>query len=624
MGFASQVASARRYDFHSTALTFDNFHKYQGVIFNLEDGMTDHLTTLQPPPEPESVEETGLSPTTLEQLIMKVLYFRGEIYGQDLSVAMGLKYSVIHELVEMLKVQHQITVKRSLGMGSVAAVLTLTESGRNRAREYLDANQYAGPAPVSLDQYAAMVRRQKHGEGWLTKESLAHALRGMVVTEKLMSQIGPAVSSANSFLIYGQPGDGKSFLIESLGNLESSPIYLPHAIECQGNIIQVFDPIYHSSLDAEEPEPSVLTVSMAASHDRRWIRCKRPFIVSGGELSLDMLDLRFNASSKIYEAPFQLKANNGIYLVDDFGRQKASPAEVLNRWIVPMERRVDYLSFLTGGKMTVPFETFLVFSTNLNPADLGDEAFLRRIQYKLLLRSPGRSEFQYIFERFCEQKQIACPPGLIGRFIDRHYKPTGRRFRRCHPRDVLSHALNLIHFEKLPYELNDELLNRAFESCFVQDHQNDVEEESALVSMAPPSCDQCWREKLARIPTLLGKLVFLAFYWQPEFRRYEDAASAQQYGADETSRTLAKYHFECFTAWLSLKPEQRTADLMSYRASTDGGTLHLQPSALGRLAPPGAKPEELAFFTQDLNALLNARPAESPAPPQTMTALQQA
>ncbi|HUI82355.1 MAG TPA: hypothetical protein VLY24_30740 [Bryobacteraceae bacterium] len=577
--------------------------------------MTEELIELAPPPEPESVEETGLSQNFLEQLILKVLYFRGEIYGQDLSVAMGLKYSVIHELVEMLKIQHQITVKRSLGMGSVAAVLTLTEAGRNRAREYLDVNQYAGPTPVPLEQYNAMVRRQKHRDGWLNKESLKQALRGMVVTERLMAQVGPAISSANSFLIYGQPGDGKTFLIESLANLELSPIYLPYAIESQGNIIQVFDPIYHTALDTEEQEPSVLSVSMAASHDRRWLRCKRPFIVSGGELSLDMLDLRYNASSKIYEAPFQLKANNGIYLVDDFGRQKATPAEVLNRWIVPMERRVDYLSFLTGGKMTVPFETFLVFSTNLNPADLGDEAFLRRIQYKLLLRSPGRSEFQFIFERFCEQKKIACPPGLVTRFIDKHYKPTNRRFRRCHPRDVLSHALNLIHFEKLPYELNDELLNRAFESCFVQDDQNETTEESAIVAMAPPSCDQFWHEKLARIPTQLGKLVFLSFYWQPEIRAYEDAESAKEYGMAETARMLEKLHMECFAGWMSMGLEKQTVDLMRYRASMSGGALQLNPSTLGRLAPTGARQEELASFTQGLDSLLNARPADTGANP---------
>src|SRR5690348_340103 len=436
--------------------------------------------TIQAPREPESIEDTGLSETTIEHLILKILYFRGELYGQDLSNAIGLKFSVIGEIVESLKLTHQIVVKRSMGMGSVGSLLALSEAGRSRAREHLEANQYAGVAPVPAEQYSELVHRQKHQEGWLTKEALGQALKGMVITERTLAQIGPAVAAAKSLLVYGKPGDGKTFLIESLNNLESSPVYLPHAIECQGNIIQLFDPIYHHPI--EDEAPSVLTVSMERGHDRRWIKCKRPFIVSGGELSLDMLDLRFNTTSKVYEAPFQLKANNGIYLIDDFGRQRATPAEVLNRWIVPMERRVDYLSFLTGGKMTAPFEAFLVFSTNLNPADLGDEAFLRRIQYKMLLRGPSESEFIQIFERFCTEKQIPCPAGLPHRFIERYYRGTGKQFRRCHPRDVLSHALNLIHFEKLPFELNEAILTRAFESCFVQE-----EESAPLAQITPPA-----------------------------------------------------------------------------------------------------------------------------------------
>ena len=436
---------------------------------------------LIPLPEPESIEQTGLPETTIEHLILKILYFRGELYGQDLSNAIGLKFSVIGEIVESLKLAHQIVVKRSMGMGSVGSLLALTEAGRARAREHLEANQYAGVAPVPVAQYVEVVRKQRHQDGWLTKEGLARAFSGMVVTERTVSQIGPAIAAANSLLVYGRPGDGKTYLIESLGNLETSPIYLPYAIECQGNIIQVYDPIYHHALEDEQTEPSVLTVNFERGHDQRWIKCKRPFIVSGGELSLDMLDLRFNSTSKIYEAPFQLKANNGIYLIDDFGRQRATPAEVLNRWIVPMERRVDYLSFLTGGKLTAPFETFLVFSTNLNPADLGDEAFLRRIQYKMLLRGPSEAEFIQIFERFCVQRQIPCPPSLPRHFIEHFYRPTGKALRRCHPRDVLTHALNLIHFERLPMEINDVILNRAFESCFVQ------EDESAPLTHTAPA-----------------------------------------------------------------------------------------------------------------------------------------
>src|SRR3954464_6416141 len=369
------------------------------------------------PPEPESLEQTGLAESTLEQLIVKILYFRGDLYGQDLSTAIGLKFSVIQEIVENLKLRHLLQVKKSLGVGSVASLFSLTETGRARAREHLESNQYAGPAPVPLEQYLEVVRQQRPREGWLTKEALAKAFKGMVLTERILSQIGPAVSSANSLLLYGKPGDGKTFLIESLANLDTAPIYLPYAIECQGNIVQLYDPIYHQRVDLDD-EPAIMALSRESSYDRRWAKCKRPFIVSGGERTWDMLDLRYNGTSKLYEAPFQLKANNGIYLIDDFGRQRATPAEVLNRWIVPMERKVDYLSFLTGGKLTAPFDAFLVFSTNLNPEGLGDEAFLRRIQYKMLLRGPSRKEFLQIFERFCDQRNLTFDIDVVEAFVD--------------------------------------------------------------------------------------------------------------------------------------------------------------------------------------------------------------
>ena len=287
----------------------------------------------------------------------------------------------------------------------------------------------------------------------------------MIVTDNLLSQIGPAVSSGNSFLIYGQPGNGKTFLAEALQNIDDSPIYIPHAIECQGNIVQLFDPIYHHPV-IDDSGPSAFMFE--SPHDCRWIKIRRPFIVTGGELTLDMLDLQFNKASKVYDAPYQLKANNGIYLIDDFGRQKCTPAEVLNRWIVPMERRVDYLTFLSGGKMTVPFETFLIFSSNLKPDQLGDEAFLRRIQYKMLLRSPDTAEFLRIFEQFCGSKKLKFDPALPAKFHRERYRDTGKALRRCHPRDVLSHAIDLINFEKLPYELTETLLNRAFDSCFIE------------------------------------------------------------------------------------------------------------------------------------------------------------
>jgi hypothetical protein len=418
------------------------------------------------PPVPETLEETGLPESLVQQLILKMLYTRGDLLGRDLSEALGLKFSLIEEIIAFFKQQRFIQAKSSLGMGNSTVVFALTETGRTYARECMDSNQYTGPAPVPLHQYQEIVRRQRRTDGWLTPEALEKAYSRMVLTPRILAQIGPAVSSGNSFLIYGQPGNGKTFLAEALMNVDDSCVYVPHALDCQGNIVQVFDPLYHQPLENAE-EQSVF--SNGPQHDRRWIKCRRPFIVTGGELTLEMLDLNYNATSKIYDAPYQLKANNGIYLIDDFGRQQCSPAEVLNRWIVPMERRVDYLKFHSGGKFTVPFEAFLIFSTNLKPDQLGDEAFLRRIQYKMLLRSPDEHEFTTIFQRFCESKSLKHQEGLIARFIDKHYRQTRRSFRRCHPRDILSHAIDLIHFEKLPFELTDDLVNRAFESCFLEE-----------------------------------------------------------------------------------------------------------------------------------------------------------
>jgi predicted ATPase with chaperone activity len=242
---------------------------------------------------------------------------------------------------------------------------------------------------------------------------------------------------------------------------------MPYAIECQGNIIQVYDPIYHQKI--EDDGPSILSMDRDSGYDRRWFRCKRPFIVTGGELTLEMLDLTYNKVSKVYDAPFQVKCNNGIYLIDDFGRQRASPAEILNRWIVPMERHVDYLSFIAGGKMTVPFEAFLIFSTNLNPGKLGDEAFLRRIQYKMFLRSPNQPEFMRILRRVVEASGLECPEGLAESFIDKHYTRGGQKFRRCHPRDVITHALDIINFEGRSRVLTEDILDHAFASCFVEE-----------------------------------------------------------------------------------------------------------------------------------------------------------
>ena len=417
------------------------------------------------PPVPETIEHTGLSSKLIEQLIVKLIYYRGGMVGRQLSEELGLQFSVIDSILDQLKRNHHVIVKSALGVGMVSARFELSDSGRVIARDYIELNAYAGQAPVPLYQYVDIVRRQKQRDSWLTMGMLKEAYKHMVVTDVILNQIGPAVNAGKSFLIYGMPGNGKTYLAEALHHLDKSMIYIPYTIEHQGLIIQMFDPLYHTPEDT--PISEIMSPITTEAYDRRWFRSRRPFIVSGGELTLEALDLSYNAGAKTYDAPLHMKANNGIYLVDDFGRQKVTPTEVLNRWIIPMEKRVDFLTCQNGSKMHVPFEVFLVFSTNLKPDDLGDEAFLRRIQYKMLMRSPDDYEFATIFKKYAEAQGLDVTPKLIVDFLEKYYRKKKKPKRRCHPRDVLTHAIDIIRFERRDWILTEEILDNAFTSCFV-------------------------------------------------------------------------------------------------------------------------------------------------------------
>jgi predicted ATPase with chaperone activity len=415
------------------------------------------------PAAPQSLHDAGVPTTQIEALILKGLYAKGEVSGRDLAKSLGLRFSLIADVVGTMRQQHLITVRRSLGMGDISSVFCLSEAGVQHARAALERSHYVGPAPVPVSEYARGVMAQRQPAKWLTPKALKEAYSGLSVRDEVLDQIGPAVNAGRSMLIYGQPGNGKTYLAEALVNVQKTPVYVPFAIESNGQIVRVFDPVYHEPVMSPE---SSNVVSCDEPYDGRWILCRRPFIVTGGELTLSMLDLSYDAHAKVYDAPYHLKANNGIYLVDDFGRQQATPAEILNRWIIPMERRLDYLTFVSGGKMSVPFETFLVFSTNLPPARLGDEAFLRRIHYKLHLTSPDRNEFIDLAVGYARSRGLNTDPSVFSRFLENHYCGTGKPLRRCHPRDVISHAIDVIEFLGRPFELTDSVMSSAFESCF--------------------------------------------------------------------------------------------------------------------------------------------------------------
>ena len=435
------------------------------------DEPTEAQTESFTPAPVASLHEAGVTSSLAEQLVLKNLYFRGEVGGRELARVLGFQFSVIETVVDELKRQRLIEAKRSAGFGNVSSQFALSEEGRARAKEYLETNQFLGPAPVPLKDYVEAVRRQKLKPGWLTKDKLEQAFTGAIVTDEFYSKLGPAVNSFKSLLIYGKPGNGKSFLSEQLARIDSDPIYIPYVLEAEGQIIKVFDSLYHEKVD--EGEESTLMAS-EPKFDQRWAKCKRPFLTTGGELGMEMLDLMYIDAAKIYDAPYQLKANNGIYLIDDFGRQQISPAALLNRWIYPLDRSVDYLSFQTGTKIQVPFECFLIFSSNLDPNDLGDEAFLRRLEYKMFMQNPSNEEFTDIFYDYCRQMDIECPEGLLTDIIQEHYEKTGRKFRRCHPRDVINIATDLLKFEKLPYALDRAVIDRAFELKFVSMDYQDV------------------------------------------------------------------------------------------------------------------------------------------------------
>jgi len=414
---------------------------------------------------PRTIEETGLAIDQIEQLLIKTL-FGGEATGHTVAERMRLPYAILEPLVERARAERLVEVKGASGSGTAAFRYALTDLGRDRARQYHDINQYAGVAPVPLSAYIGYMRQLREARGYVDRERLRAGFSHLIISDELLEQLGPAVNMGKAVFLYGPPGNGKTVIADGMGRALGGDMYIPHAIDVDGHVMTMFDPINHESLEPDAETPSLVA---AAPRDRRWVRIRRPVVMVGGELTLDMLDLTFNPLSKFYEAPIQLKANGGVFLVDDFGRQRMRPQDLLNRWIVPLESRVDYLTLHTGKKIQVPFDVLTAFATNLDPKSLADEAFLRRIPYKIPVTDPTLDQFTQIFEMNCRRLELRFDKLLVEYLQRRYYEPAGRSFRACHPRDLLDQVVALCRYRNMPPKMTRELIDRACAAYFVDD-----------------------------------------------------------------------------------------------------------------------------------------------------------
>jgi hypothetical protein len=420
------------------------------------------------PPPPSTIEETGLHPDTLSQLLLKTLV-AGEASGTGLSEKLRVPYSVLDALIQHVRVEKLLEVRGTSGTGAAGYRYVLTDLGRDRAGQFLDICRYVGPAPVPLAQYNAYVRACMNARAYVDRKTLSGGFEHLVVGNGMLDQLGPAVNSGKALFLYGAPGNGKTVFAEGIGRALGGEMHMPFALDVDGQVITMYDPVSHQRIDQAQSTQSVVTTTI---HDRRWECIRRPVVVVGGELTLEMLDLTFNPISKFYEAPIQLKANGGVFVVDDFGRQRIPPRDLLNRWIVPLESRVDFLTLHTGRKFEVPFNVFIVFATNLKPESLADEAFLRRIPYKILAKNPTLDEYCRIFELNCKRRGLTFDAVMVEYLDRKYYKPRRLQMRSCHPRDLISQVVDICRYTGREPVITRELLDAACGSYFIEESES--------------------------------------------------------------------------------------------------------------------------------------------------------
>jgi MoxR-like ATPase len=428
---------------------------------------------------PTSLADSGLNLTQICDLILKQLYLQGNLLGIQIARQARLPFLLVDEGLRFLKDEKCIEVASGELIGPASYRFNLTDLGRHRAREAFEQCRYVGPAPVSLEAYVKQCGLQAVAGTDCSPETLREAFQDLIIRPNLLEELGPAVCSGKSIFIYGPPGNGKTMIAKGLGrflNNFGGDIYIPYAIHTEGSIITLFDPTLHETTDeADLAERHGFDTSLANPNqgrrqtdtDLRWRRIKRPVVITGGELTLDMLDLRYNRTSNFYTGPLHIKANGGVFLIDDFGRQIVSPRDLLNRWILPLEERIDYMTLATGKKFSVPFEQLIIFSTNLDPQELVDEAFLRRIRHKIKIGPPTRDLFTEIFQLCCAQRNVPYTPAAVDylylNFYDQDKPP-----RSSDPRDLLEIIQSICRFRNQETLLSAELMAESTERFFCQ------------------------------------------------------------------------------------------------------------------------------------------------------------
>ena len=418
------------------------------------------------PSEPASLQEAGLPVSLVESLIIKRLGVVGMSSGRQLANDLCLPFATLEKMYQHLRSRQMIVHNGSAPLNDYN--YALTETGVDRAATARQACSYVGPAPVPLMDYVLSAEAQTIRAESPKRPQLRHAFRDISINESLFESLGPAINSGAGLFLYGEPGNGKSTIAQRITQCFGHEIWVPHAIFEDGQIIKFFDAAYHQK--AQDDSDSLIH---EAAFDKRWVKIRRPTVVVGGELTMDSLEIRHDPISNVSEASLQMKSNCGCLLVDDFGRQRIEPQELLNRWIVPLESRIDFLTLSSGKKIQVPFEQLIIFSTNLEPSDLVDEAFMRRIPYKIEIGDPSPKEFHVLFQIYCDKFKCEYRPEAVDYLLNTHFLGVGRRLRRCHPRDLLNQIRSFCVYNELPVEIRPEYFDRVVKSYFTVVLDND-------------------------------------------------------------------------------------------------------------------------------------------------------